>query len=83
MDDGGDYAIVANEQVIAEAICKTAASTFQPAEANARLIAAAPDLLAALERIETWLTNQPLDQLSKHEMLCETRIAINKAEPSP
>jgi len=50
------------------------------AEANARLIAAAPDLLAAIRRIEIWLTNQPLDQLSKHEMLREARAAIVKAE---
>ena len=59
-----------------------APATFEEAQANARLIAAAPDLLAALKRIETWLTNQPLDQLSKHEMLREAREALTKAKES-
>lgn len=38
------------------------------------------ELLEALRRIETWLTNQPLDVFSKHEMLREVSAAITKAE---
>jgi len=52
MDDGGDYAILAQGEIIAEVIFMTAANTFQPAEANARLIAKAPALLAALAAVE-------------------------------
>jgi len=51
MDDGGDYAIVAAGYIIGEAVSKVARETFAPAEANARLMAAAPDLLAAIKLI--------------------------------
>ena len=91
MDDGGDYAIVTGDQIIGEAIRKTAPSTFQPAEANARLWAASPDLLAALRRIfngfeETgswplWATHQSFNgdpaEVSAWE---QARAAISKAE---
>jgi hypothetical protein len=81
MDDGGDYAILSQGRIIAEAIFMTAASTFQPVEANARLIAGAPDLLAALK----WA----LDNLSMPTHLSDpeyglhyqaARAAIAKAE---
>ena len=57
-DDGGDYAIYANfddprfngkPRIIAEVINKVDWGIEAPAEANAALIAAAPDLLAACE----------------------------------
>ena len=49
-DDGGDYAIfVRNEtgevQILAQAHYRTDTNTYQPAEANAKLIATAPALL--------------------------------------
>ena len=47
MDDGGDYAIIAANQIIAEIICRTDETVYQPAHANARLIAASPNLLEA------------------------------------
>jgi hypothetical protein len=49
-------------------------------EANARLIAAAPDLLEALEAVESWA----LDRMGRYESMppCirSARIAIAKAE---
>ena len=52
MDDGGDYAIYVErngaKHVIAEAFSKTAENNREPAEANARLIAASPEMKAAL-----------------------------------
>lgn len=50
MDDGGDYAILnADQRIIGEAICRISPLTFIDAQDNARLWAAAPDLLAACE----------------------------------
>lgn len=46
-DDGGDYAVAAAGQIIAEFIHQTDRHIYQPAEANARLFMAAPALLAA------------------------------------
>jgi len=54
------------------------------ADANAAFICRAVNafdaLVAALTRIQGWLENQPLDQLSKHEMLRETRAALANLE---
>ncbi len=52
-DDGGDYAIyirndAGDAQIFAEVIYRTDTNTYQPVEANAKLIAAAPDLVQAL-----------------------------------
>lgn len=46
---GGDYGIIAAGQVIAEAFHQTDISVYQHALANARLIAAAPELLEACQ----------------------------------
>ena len=59
IDSGGDYAIITKDTVIiAEAFRQTDFDTFQDAEANARLIAAAPEMLEALkkakETIRAW-----------------------------
>jgi len=43
-DDAHDYGILdASSEVIAEAFWRTGAAVYQPVEANARVIAAAPD----------------------------------------
>ena len=50
LDDGGDYGIMdAAGKVVGEAYYKVGVAMFRPAEANARLWAAAPDLLAACD----------------------------------
>lgn len=58
VDGAFDYAIAAEvdgrPQVIAEAFARSGQTSFPPAEANARLIAAAPDLLEALKKAN-WL----------------------------
>ena len=47
-EDGGDnYAITTDGKIIAECYGKVAIDTYSPSYRNARLIAAAPDLLAA------------------------------------
>ena len=52
-DDGGDYGIYDSEGIIVgEAYYKVGVEMFRPAEANARLWAAAPDMKAALEAQE-------------------------------
>jgi len=55
-DDGGDYAIIARG-IIAEAFHRIDDDTYADAEANARLIAAAPDLLEALENALAYFIN--------------------------
>lgn len=50
IDDEYDYAIYdTGHQVIAEAFGRSGVSDFPPAEANARLISAAPDLYEAVK----------------------------------
>lgn len=53
-------------------------SWLKEAEANAKLIAAAPELLEALQRCESVLSNIPLE-VSDVEDLLYARAAINKA----
>lgn len=48
-------------------------------EANARLISAAPDLLAALEGLELWLRQPALDIVTLREMHSLARLALAKA----
>ena len=76
-DDGGDYAIYANfddprfngkPRIIAEVINKVDWGIEAPAEANAALIASAPDLLAACEAInkaEERVVRENLDSVDK------------------
>ena len=53
--DGGDYAIYAGGVIIGEAIHRADEDEYRDAEANARLWAASPELLAALEASESLL----------------------------
>jgi len=51
-DDGGDYAIIEpGSIIIGEAFRRADEDVYRDAEANARLWAKAPDLLAALEAL--------------------------------
>jgi len=55
-DDGGDYPIYVADNsdykhILAEVICQTSPLVFQPAEANAKLIAGAPELLEACQQM--------------------------------
>jgi len=55
-DGAFDYAISAEGSlVLAEAFGRDAKGGWPPAEANARLIAAAPELLAMLKVAQLWL----------------------------
>lgn len=45
-DMAPDYAVVADGEIIAEVFGRSSVSKFHPSEANARLIASAPALLA-------------------------------------
>ncbi len=77
ISDGGDYAILdADGEIIAEAIRQVGPSDFRPANANARLIAAAPDLLEALEAI---LAEDNPTLATMNERLEAGRAAIAKA----
>jgi len=73
VDQGDDYAIVAGGEIIAEAFGRTSQNNFPPSAANARLIAAAPDLLAALKEVVA-LSDR------KHDAWDAARAAIAKAE---
>lgn len=53
-------------------------SWLKEAEANAKLIAAAPELLEALQRCESVLSNIPLEVCDVEDLLY-ARAAINKA----
>lgn len=76
-----DYAIGAGGKVIAEAFGRVAEGPdgLRPAYANACLISAAPDLLAALKAIapEGWLDDDTMDHMPGVK---EARAAIAKAE---
>ena len=72
-----DYAISSPEHfVLAEAFGRSANGGHPPAEANARLIAAAPELLEALDRIQNW--PRVFDGL-RAEDVAFARAAIAKA----
>lgn len=86
--DGGQPMLVNKFHASVEACCGQGGS-IEEAEANARLMAAAPDLLAALKQCEAWVilamardpqTTHPqalLNAKQDHELL---RAAIAKAE---
>ena len=85
ISDGGDYGILnADGDIIAEAICRVGVNKYCPAEQNAFLIAAAPDMYAALKAIAdrdiAYMNGRVMgDQI---EMRCveQARAAIAKAE---
>jgi hypothetical protein len=80
-DDGGDYPITVWEDdyphIIAEVINKTREDTHQPAEANAKLIAAAPDLLEALKECHEYIVGYPTMQ--NRPITGRARAIIKKA----
>lgn len=75
----GRYSIYANGPV---AYCGDTTNEPGDGEANARLIAAAPELLAALDKAESFIAGFEGDELQEgiDEMLSEIRAAIAKAE---
>ena len=88
-DDGGDYGIMANLFdletklfCIAEVINKVDYGMYAPAKDNARLIAAAPDLLEACKVAISWLAPSPDAEylVDYPEMVRMIETAIAKAE---
>lgn len=85
MDDGGDYAIINDGKIIAEAFHRVGETRYEDAKANARLIAAAPNLLEACEiglQIAKWtaqVRNAP-KALAKDIETIEAAIAKAKKE---
>ena len=74
IDDGGDYAILTEgECIIAQAHHRVAKGVTVNALANARLMAAAPDLLAALRNIEC-------NAYHESHVRSTAQAAIDKAE---
>lgn len=73
-DDGGDYAIYESGVIIGEAIHRADENEYRNAEANARLWAAAPDLLAALVELVAVPNKHRPDRVWN-----EARVAIAKA----
>mgnify|MGYP001593603689 CR=1 FL=1 len=83
-DDGGDYAIKANGEIIAEVFRRVSVTRIEPVEANARLIAAAPELLAVLKGLQPVFTRlieqyEP-DNLTDAEWTIHALEAIRKAD---
>jgi hypothetical protein len=71
----------ATDQTVWNSLFEESEISYEAASANARLIAAAPDLLAALESIAAY-KDRPLDQRSIMDAagMCQTAIdAIAKA----
>lgn len=57
----------------------TAPASFTECEANARLLAAAPEMLAALKELHAWAITVSDGKAFNEEELCVTRAAIAKA----
>lgn len=76
-----DGAIVAGDTTVAT-LPRWAPEHREETKANARLIAAAPDLLAALLALTEWgcTYTSPHDHNTPHELLIAARAAIAKAE---
>lgn len=79
-DGAFDYAIGTDgSPVIAEAFGRDAKGGWPNAEANARLIAAAPEMLAALQEAEGELYQVPPADAEQERVLAVVRAAIAKA----
>jgi hypothetical protein len=80
VDGATDYAILADGKIISEAFGRSSWQFEYDSLANARLIAAAPDLLAALERTLSWLTSYPGEACMRPSgPYAQARAAIAKA----
>lgn len=78
-----DFAIHADGvMVLAEAFGRDAHGGTPPAEANARLIAAAPTMLTELRKAEAFISGFEGDELQEgiDDLLSEIRAAIKQAE---
>lgn len=81
VDGAFDHAIIASGTVIAEAFGRSGVTIYHDSEANARLIAAAPDLLAACRQALASLEWTGIgDVPSVRTVEREIRAAIAKAE---
>lgn len=85
MDDGGDYAIIFEKQIIADVIHRTGKTTYQPAHANAEFIVRActvhDELLEACKaRIDEWHNDNHNFERTEPRSLKLARAAIAKAE---
>jgi hypothetical protein len=83
VDGEYDYAIYdANKEVVAEAFGRTSVTNFPPAEANAHLIASAPDLYAALKFVLAFYEPDAKDYLDTEAWKraeAQARAALKKA----
>jgi hypothetical protein len=83
-DDGGDYAIVEpGGIIIGEAFHRVGEDAYRDAEANARLWASAPNLLAALETLLQMVVEGECnydDQGNEWPEVIQARAALDAAE---
>jgi hypothetical protein len=72
--------ILGSNQIIVCRFDPWRGSAIQEAQANAELIASAPDLLASLGELSEWMRSHTGAADGTHEMLCRAVIAIAKAK---
>lgn len=73
--EGGDYAVICDGQIIGEAFFRSSPQHTHDAYGNARLFAAAPNLLAALTDLLA-----AMDDGSEEPTLVRARAALAKSE---
>ena len=77
-DEDGVVSIVGSSQIV---IARVRTATVEPGDGNARLIAAAPELLAVLERVQSMFSYQFEGGLTgcMADLSIDVRAAIAKA----